>query len=199
MKTVTSSQSSTAKSTNSTSSSITSSPYGESSTNSTASSIATQSAVSSTEIPEIRSTSYAEITQISTTTEVTSTQSNTYFSGSCIPSTPSNSMQLQVVLDATNLSVNTNGTAVNAVLSSGCNSDRETIYYYDIKAGPGGWFDFGGADAGFYNFSLAYQGDLYLFKALSHPAAVTCVTLSLPSGLVVTSSYEFATGRCPDP
>jgi len=113
---------------------------------------------------------------------------------------------LQVTSGTTGSPVHLGGIAVSAVFNSGCDVDGvttlETVYFDNVTAGPGGWFNFPHESAndddiaGTFNLTVTYQGQTYLFQASSHPVSTTCVTLAVPSGVVTLASYFVSNSDC---
>jgi len=138
-------------------------------------------------------TSTATIVSASSVQTGNSSNANTYITD-CTVAGPANGLWLQIVSDKSGSPLN--DTAVSAVFSAGCNGERETLHLDKMTQGPGGWISFEDGYAGLYNFSVPYQGQVYAFQESSHPLAITCVILEVPSGVVLSLTYEFASGSC---
>ena len=175
----------------------------ETATTSQSSTLSTVSTTTSSAISRVADT------QSTYTANTTLSSSVTTVTGTNITMTNCNplggaTMELQVVSDATGMSVKQGAPAVSTVFQSGCNGfegqSTGTLYFDRVSEGSYGWFDLINNSthniAGAYNVTVSYAGSAYSFRAGSYPATTTCATLAVPSGVVTLTSYQFSNYDC---
>ena len=92
------------------------------------------------------------------------------------------------------------GATIKAVDTFGCSGESQVIYVgnFSESLGGGGWLvpDFPSlaVPAGQLSFTVAYQGATYSFSGSFPPIGTSCVTLSIPSGNVTTTSVMNGSG-----
>jgi hypothetical protein len=114
-------------------------------------------------------------------------------------------MELQVVSDNTGLPVQQGQPSVSVVFQIPCdvpNQDNgqvahvtELLYFDSVSEGSSGWFDLPSL-LGDFNFTVGYAGHTYSFRAFTLQETTTCVALSVPSGVVTVTKYEFSDYHC---
>ena len=167
-----------------------------SSTSSTVSATSQASTTSTvSRVADTQSTYAANVTLSSSVTTPTGTNSTS----SICPPTGRDTMELQVVSDATGRPVQQGAAAVSAVYETGCAGaefhETDTLYFDRISEGSSGWFDLPYSLGGF-NFTVGYSGHTYSFPGGTYPDSTTCVTLAVPSGVVTLTRYQFSNYDC---
>ena len=136
-------------------------------------------------------TGIANHTQTSTETAnyTTTNYVNTFFSTSCSISGVGG-FEFRLVSDSTGAPVNAD--SVNMVDRLGCNNENQAVYLNNFSYLGDGWFTpvfpsqatLGGG----LNITVTYEGKTFNFEGYYPPVGTDCVTLSVPSGNVNTTT-----------
>jgi len=106
--------------------------------------------------------------------------------------------EFRVVSSVTGSSIT--GETIKAVDRLGCEGETQVIYLdnFSEAQGGGGWLvpDFPALaiPGGQLSFTVAYQGETYTFTASAPPVGTNCVTLSIPSGNMTTTTVMNGNG-----
>ena len=120
---------------------------------------------------------------------------NTFFTTSCVISGVGG-FEFRLVSDSTGQPVN--ASTISAVDKLGCNQENQVVYLDNFSYSGDGWFTpvfpSQATVGGGLNLTVGYEGKTYNFLGDYPPVGTDCVTLSVPSGNVSSTTVMNGSG-----